>query len=179
MPFWSHTTYKAQIFPEKRPASLAINGFACSGGVKRTANEVLSNVVRPKHKGPFTSTDGKYRNFTDDAAAKLRHLVDKNADDITNGETFVGSCDGGVVLACVFYSLPTKVLSARGYQEALLKEECMRRGWFYGSGSKVSTVRTSITTMVVVGALPAKDVAKCGWSAWFTGGPTEVVAEVV
>ena len=48
--------YKAQIFPEGRPASLAINGFACSGDVKRTTNEVLSNVVRSKQKGPFTST---------------------------------------------------------------------------------------------------------------------------
>jgi hypothetical protein len=65
--------HKARIFPEGRPASLAINGLACSGGVKRTTKEVLSNVVRSKHKaGPFTSTDGKYRNFTDDAAAKLK-----------------------------------------------------------------------------------------------------------
>jgi hypothetical protein len=42
--------HKAQIFHEGRPASLTINGFACSGGVERTANEaVLSNVVRSKH----------------------------------------------------------------------------------------------------------------------------------
>jgi hypothetical protein len=51
--------YKAEIFPaEGRPASLAINGFACSGGVRRITKEVLSNVVRSKQKGPpFTSTD--------------------------------------------------------------------------------------------------------------------------
>jgi hypothetical protein len=61
----------------------------------------------------------------------MRYLVEKNADHIANGEqTFVDSCggDGGAVLACVqpacstAYSLPTK----KCYQEALLKEECMR-----------------------------------------------------
>jgi hypothetical protein len=60
-------------------------------------------VVRSKQKGPFTSTDGKYRKFTGDAAVKLRYLVNKHADHIANGEAFVDSCDGGVVLACVFY----------------------------------------------------------------------------
>jgi hypothetical protein len=55
-------SHKAQICPKGRPASLALNGFACSGGVKSTTKEVLSNVVRPsKHKGPFTSADGKCR----------------------------------------------------------------------------------------------------------------------
>jgi hypothetical protein len=53
----------------------------------------------------------KYRKFTGGAAVKLRYLVKKHADHIANGEAFVDSCDGGVVLACVFYSLPTKVLS--------------------------------------------------------------------
>jgi hypothetical protein len=71
---------------------------------------LLSDVVRSKQKGPFTSTDGKLRKFTGDAAVKLKYLVKKHADHITNGEAFVDSCDGGVVLACVFYSLPTKVL---------------------------------------------------------------------
>ena len=42
--------YKAQIFPEGRPPTFAINGMACNGGVKRTTKEVLSNVVRSKHK---------------------------------------------------------------------------------------------------------------------------------
>jgi hypothetical protein len=57
--------YKAEIFPEGRPSTLALNGMACSGDVKRTTKEVLSNVVRSKNKGPFASTDGLYRKFTD------------------------------------------------------------------------------------------------------------------
>jgi hypothetical protein len=121
--------HKAQIFPKGRPASLAINGFACSGDVKKKTNEVLSNVVRSKQKGPFTSTDGKYRKFTDDAAVKLTYLVKKHADHIANGEAFVDSCDGGVVLACVFYSLPTKVLSG-GFAEGRMYEGASTpRGW--------------------------------------------------
>jgi hypothetical protein len=53
--------HKAEIFPEGRPSTLAINGMACSGGVKSTTTEVLAHVVRSKTKtkGPFTSTDGK------------------------------------------------------------------------------------------------------------------------
>jgi hypothetical protein len=135
---------------------------------------VLSNVVRPKHKGPFTSTDGKYRRkFTDDAAAKLRHLVDKNTDHIANGGTSVGSCTGGVVLACAFYSLPTVVLSGgfaegRMYERGVIlwireqSEYCQDLNYNNGGGGRTP-----------------KDVSKCGGSAWFTGGPTEVVAKVV
>jgi hypothetical protein len=36
----------AVIVPKGRPSTLAINGFACSGGVKSTTKEVLANVVR-------------------------------------------------------------------------------------------------------------------------------------
>ena len=60
-------------------------------------------MVRSKQKGPFTSTDGKYRKFTDDAEVDLQFLVEKHKEDIAKGRTFVDSCDGGVVLACVFY----------------------------------------------------------------------------
>jgi hypothetical protein len=56
--------YDARIFSEGRPGTFAINGFACSGRAKGTTKEVLSNVVRSKQKGPFTSTDGKLREFT-------------------------------------------------------------------------------------------------------------------
>ena len=94
---------------------MAINGMACSGGVKRITTDVLSNVVRSKTKGPFTSTDGKYRKFTDDAEVDLQFLVEKHKEDIAKGRTSVDSCDDGVVLAClfacVFYNLPTKELS--------------------------------------------------------------------
>jgi hypothetical protein len=143
--------YKAQIFPEGRPASLAINGFACSGGVKRTTTEVLSNVVRSKQQGPFTSTDGKYRKFTDGAATKLRYLVEKHKEDIANGEAFVDSCAGGVVLACVFYSLPTKVLSG-GFAEGKMYERGLIL-WIR-ERSEYCQDATSITTVGVVGSLP-------------------------
>jgi hypothetical protein len=98
--------YKKQFFSEERPGTLAINGFACSGDAKSTTKEVLSNVVRPKNKDPFTPSNGQYRKFTDAAAVKLGSLVKKHANHIAKGETFVDSCDDGVVLAC--------------YQEALL-----------------------------------------------------------
>jgi hypothetical protein len=88
---------------------------------KKNTNEVLSNVVRSKQKGPFTSTDGKLWKFTGGAAVKLKYLVEKNADHIANGEAFVDSCDGGVVLACVFYSLPTKELSG-GFPSGIMYE---------------------------------------------------------
>jgi hypothetical protein len=104
------------------------------------------------------------------SATKLRYLVEKNADHIANGEAFVDSCAGGVVLACVFYRrLPTKVLSGgptegRMYERGLVlwireqSECCQDLNYNNGGG----------------GATP-KDVARCGGSAWFTGGPTEVV----
>jgi hypothetical protein len=108
--------YKAPIFSEGQASTFAINGFACSGDSKGITAEVLSNVVRSTQKGPFTSTDGKLRNFTDDAEVDLRFLVKKHAEGIAKGETFVDSRHD-VVLACVFHSLPTKELSA-GFAEA-------------------------------------------------------------
>ena len=102
--------FKAEIFPVGRPSSFAINGMACSGNSESTTTEVLSNVIRSKQKGPFTSTDGQCRKFTDDAEVDLQFLVEKHKDDIAKGRTFVDSRHDAV-LACVFYSLPTKVLS--------------------------------------------------------------------
>jgi hypothetical protein len=72
---------------------------------------VLSNVIRSEQKGPFTSTDGKLREFTYRAEVDLKYLVDKHEDDIANGEELVDRC-GDAVLACVFHSLPTAELSA-------------------------------------------------------------------
>ena len=100
----------AVVFPEGRPSTLAINGMACSGGVKSTTKEVLANVVRSTHKGPFTSTDGLYRKFTDKAEVDLQFLVEKHEEDIANGATFVDR-KGDAVLGCVFYSLPSKALA--------------------------------------------------------------------
>jgi hypothetical protein len=97
--------------------------MACSGGVKRTTTEVLSNVVRSKTKGPFTSTDGKYRKFTDDAEVDLQFLVKKHKEGIANGETFVDR-KGDAVLGCVFYSLPTKLL-AGGFAEGRMYERAL------------------------------------------------------
>jgi hypothetical protein len=63
-------------------------------------------------------TDGQPRKFAGAPAAdKLEPLVKKHKDHIAKGKAFVDSCDDGVVLACVFYSLPTAKLCA---QEALL-----------------------------------------------------------
>jgi hypothetical protein len=66
-------------------------------------------VIRSKQKGPFTSTDGKCRKFAGDAEVDLQFLVEKHKEDIAKGRTFVDR-EGDAVLACVFYSLPTKVL---------------------------------------------------------------------
>jgi hypothetical protein len=65
---------------------------------------------------------------------QLRYLVKKDADRITNGEALVDSCDGGVVLACVFYSLPTKVLSG-GFAEGRMYER-RERADFVDPGAK-------------------------------------------
>jgi hypothetical protein len=99
----------------------------------------------------------------------MKCLVAEHADDIANGETFVDSCAGGVVLACVFCSLLTKLL-AGGFAEGRMYERGLvlwireQSGYYqdlnYNNGGG--------------GATP-KDVATCGGSAWFTGGPTEVV----
>jgi hypothetical protein len=94
--------------------------MACSGGVKSTTREVLSNVIRSKQKGPFTSTDGLYRKFTAEAEVDLQFLVEKHKDDIAKGRTFVER-KGDAVLACVFYSLPTKKLAA-GFAEGRMHE---------------------------------------------------------
>ena len=70
------------------------------------------------------------------------------------------SCNGGVVLACVFYSLPTKVPSGgfavgRMYERGLIlwireqSEYCQDLNYNNGGG----------------GATP-KDVATCGGSVW-------------
>ena len=109
--------------------------------------------------------------FTDDAAVKLRYLVKKHADHIANGETFVGSCDGGVVLACVFYSLPTKVLSG-GFGGGRMYE---RRGVILLWIREQSEYCQDLNYNKGGGGATPKDVAKCGGSAWFTGGPTEAV----
>jgi hypothetical protein len=93
---------------EGRPPARAINGFACTGDVKKKPAE-LSNAVRSTQKGPFTSTDGQLRKFKDEAEVKLESLVEEHEDGIAKGKAFVDS-QGGVVLACVFYSLPTKEL---------------------------------------------------------------------
>ena len=120
------------------------------------------------NKGPFTSTDGLYRKFTDKAEVDLKFLVEKHEEDIANGETFVDR-EGDAVLGCVFYSLPSKALAGgfaegRMYERALIlwiREQsgyCQNLNYNSGGG----------------GATP-KDVATCGGSAWFTGGPTEEV----
>jgi hypothetical protein len=85
-----------------------------------TTKEVLSNVIRSKQKGPFTSTDGLYRKFTVDAEADLQFLVEKHKEDIAKGKRFVDSRHDAV-LACVFYSLPTEVLSG-GFAEGRMYE---------------------------------------------------------
>jgi hypothetical protein len=83
--------YKAEIFPVGRPSAFAINGMACSGDSESTTKEVLSNVIRSKQKGPFTSTDGQCRKFTADAEVDLKFLVEKHKEDIAKGKTFVDS----------------------------------------------------------------------------------------
>jgi hypothetical protein len=164
--------YKAEIFPVGRPSTFAINGMACSGNSESTTTEVLSNVIRSKQKGPFTSTDGQCRKFTDDAEVDLQFLVEKHKDDIAKGRTSVER-KGDAVLACVFYSLPTEVISAgfaegRMYERGLIlwireQSECCHDLNFNSGGA---------------GRTPYA-VATCGGSAWFTGGPTEVVAKAV
>jgi hypothetical protein len=113
--------YKAEIFPVGRPSTFAINGMACSGNSESTTTEVLSNVIRSKQKSPFTSTDGQCREFTDDAEVDLQFLVEKHKDGIAKGRAFVDSRHDAVLLACVFYSLPTEVLSA-GFAEGRVYE---------------------------------------------------------
>jgi hypothetical protein len=77
------------------------------------------------------------------------------------------------VLACVFYSLPTEVLSGgfaegRMYERGLIlwireqSEYCHDLNFNSGGGGRTPN-----------------GVGKCGGSAWFTGGPTGVVAKAV
>jgi hypothetical protein len=94
--------------------------MACSGDSESATTEVLSNVIRPKQKGPFTSADGKCRKFTGDADVDLQFLVEKHKEDIAKGRTFVDK-EGDAVLACVFHSLPTKVLPG-GFAEGRMHE---------------------------------------------------------
>jgi hypothetical protein len=95
--------YDTRIFGEGRPNTFAINGMACSGDSESTTKEVLSNVIRSTQKGLFTSTDGKFRKFTDKAEVDLQSLVEKHEDDIANGEKLVDR-KGDAVLGCVFHS---------------------------------------------------------------------------
>jgi hypothetical protein len=79
--------------------------MACSGNSESTTTEVLSNVIRSKQKGPFTSTDGQCRKFTVEAEVDLQFLVEKHKDDIAKGRAFVERKGDAVLLACVFCSL--------------------------------------------------------------------------
>ena len=142
--------------------------MACSGAVKSTTTEVLANVVRSTNKGPFTSTDGKYRKFTDKAEVDLQFLVKKHKEDIAKGRTFVDK-KGDAVLGCVFYSLPTEVLSA-GFAEGRMYERALVL-WI----REQSAYCQDLTSNSGGGGATPKNVATCGGSAWFTGGPTEVV----
>jgi hypothetical protein len=76
--------------------------MACSSGdSESTTAEVLSNVIRSKQKGPFTSTDGKPREFTDKAEVDLKCLVEEHADDIAKGKTFVDRRGDAVLRPCL------------------------------------------------------------------------------
>jgi hypothetical protein len=135
---------------------------------------VLSNVIRSKQKGPFTSTDGLYRKFTHDAEVDLQFLVEKHKDDIAKGRTFVER-KGDAVLACVFHSLPTEVLSASaGFAEGRVHE----RGLVLWIREQSGFCHDLNFNSGGGGRTPYA-VATCGGSAWFTGGPTEVVAKAV
>jgi hypothetical protein len=160
--------FKALIFPKGRPSTLAINGMACSGGVKSTTKKVLANVVRSTHKGPFTSTDGLYRKFTDEAEVDLQSLVEDHKKDIAKGRTFVDK-KGDAVLGCVFYSKPTEVLSA-GFAEGRMYERALIL-WIREQSAYCKDLNSNNGG----GGATPKNVATCGGSAWFTVGPTEVV----
>ena len=76
---------------------------------------------------------------------------------------------GDAVLGCVFYSLPTEVLSAvfaegRMYERALVL-------WIREQSAYCHDLNSNRGG----GGATPKNVATCGGSAWFTGGPTEVV----
>jgi hypothetical protein len=146
--------------------------MACSGAAKSTTTEVLANVVRSTQKGPFTSTDGLYRKFTDEAEVDLQSLVEDHKEDIANGRTFVDK-KGDAVLGCVFYSKPSKVLSA-GFAEGRMYERALVL-WIREQSAYCQDLNSNRGG----GGATPKNVGKSGGSAWFTGGPTEVVAKAV
>jgi hypothetical protein len=67
--------------------------------VQQPRSEVLSNVIRSKNKGPFTSTDGKLPKLTVKAEVDLEILVEEHAENIANGEELVDR-RGDAVLPC-------------------------------------------------------------------------------
>jgi hypothetical protein len=98
------------------------------------------------------------RNISKEVIAKGKPLVDSRH---------------GAVLACVFYGLPTEVPSG-GFAE----------GRMYEKGSilwirKQSGYCQDLNCDNGGGGRTPTGVARCGGSAWFTGGPTEVVARAV
>ena len=122
------------------------------------------------HSHPQMASTGS--KFTDKAVVDLRYLVEEHEEDIANGATFVDR-KGDAVLGCVVYSLPSKALAGgfaegRMYERALIlwiREQsayCHDLNYNNGGGGRTPT-----------------GVARCGGSAWFTGGPTEVVTKVV
>ena len=125
-------------------------------------------MVRSTNKGPFTSTDGKYRKFTVKAEVDLQSLVEEHEEDIAKGRTFVDR-KGDAVLGCVFYSLPTKVLSG-GFAEGRMYERALVL-WIREQSAYCQDLNSNSGG----GGATPKNVATCGGSAWFTGGPTEVV----
>jgi hypothetical protein len=158
--------HDARIFADGRPDTFAINGMACSGGAESTTAEVLSNVIRPTQKGPFTSTDGKLRKFTHDAQVDLQFLVKKHKEDIAKGKTFVDSRHDAV-LGCVFHTLPTKELSG-GFAEGRMYETGLI-SWIRGQSCK------DLNRNRGGGGATPNAVENCGGSAWFTAGLTEEV----
>jgi hypothetical protein len=81
--------------------------------------------------------------------------------------------EGDAVLGCVFYSLPTKLL-AGGFAEGRMYERALVL-WIREQSEYCQNLNFNSGG---AGRTP-KDVATCGGSAWFTGGPTEVVAKAV
>ena len=76
---------------------------------------------------------------------------------------------GDAVLGCVFYSLPSKAL-AGGFAEGRMYERALVL-WIREQSGICHDLNYNRGG---AGRTP-KNVATCGGSAWFTGGPTEVV----
>jgi hypothetical protein len=81
--------------------------------------------------------------------------------------------EGDAVLACVFYSLPTEVLSG-GFAEGRMHERGLIL-WIREQSGYCHDLNFNSGG----GGRTPNGVATCGGSAWFTGGPTEVVAKAV